>query len=447
MNPEQFDIIDSLQRNLHFQSAAEHLEEHIDDAIKNNDLWFLNAYSQFHWYAALPEFSSQLDTFLENAVNHASNKDFLHTALFQHARLHHALGHQDEVISITQRLLDSSPNHYDALYLYITNDGDISQLSLYKNYKKQWRQRDKGNHFTKLGFCLYEIKERLNDKTTEKQLLEANAYINRQIQKQPPLKFTPIPADEYITSQSSSTTKPIFITGLPRSGSTLIEQLLARYEDVRALGECNYLKASAACAGIDLFYGEPRASRQQEYTLIRHAYLNQITGRGYTEPYVVDKSLNNLFQIEHILNLFPESPIIISYRNPVKNALSIFRKMFEGDYRYAYDIELLCQHVTQTTNYINQCKEKYKNQKNLTFIDFENFVKNPDNADRLCTDILGAPITSTYKSIQSQNTSVILTASATKARNPVSDKQVHKNLLLPGISRNIGKRLKASLLR
>jgi len=442
MNAEQFDIIDDLQRDLHFQAAAEHLEEHIDDAIKNNDPWFLDAYSQFHQHAALPEFTSRLNIFLQNAIHHAVDKKFLLKALFQYANLQHALGHQNEVISATRRILDLSPNHYDALYLHITNDANVSNLPF---YKKQWRQRNKDDHYAKLGFCLYEIKEKLNDKTTEKQLLEANAYTYRQFQKQPTLKFMPIQADKNITSHSNITVKPIFITGLPRSGSTLIEQLLSRYAGVRALGECNYLKAGTAYAGINLFYGKSQAPNQHEYDQIRHAYLNQVAGRGYTEPCVVDKSLNNLFQIEHILNLFPDSPIIISYRNPLKNALSIFRKMFEGDYRYAYNIEQLCQHVAQTNIYIDKCREEYKDRQNITFLDFDNFINNPDNADQLCVDILGNNMTNTRKSAEHQNTNIILTASTRQARNPMSKDQVHKNSLLSGISHNITERLKTSL--
>jgi len=227
--------------------------------------------------------------------------------------------------------------------------------------------------------------------------------------------------------------------GLPRSGSTLIERQLSRFKNVRSLGECNFLKISAAYASVDLFFGGAVNPGEEECIKLRNAYQNLVKSRGYSEDVLIDKSLNNLSQLPFLNNILPEFSAVVCYRDPVRNALSIFRKYFEGDYRYAYSIETLCQHVAKATAQIMEYKERFKDDNNIHFVDIDAYVKNQENEASLVRRILGSELAADSNKAVDKHDDVIFTASSRQARHVMSTKQMHDNKLLPGITRSISK--------
>jgi hypothetical protein len=430
----EFRLIDQLQNNLYLREASNILERYIDRAIEAGDAWFATIYYQFHLYAQLPGYSSLLLNFLENAIVQNTNARFHINALSLHANLQNALGNSDKVIESCQKLLGINHEDYEALHLLAINGGNSNNLSL---YKRHWRKRKNPEHIP-LGFSLYEFFERDRDQTTERMLLEANAFAYRHIKSKPRPTFTPIQAENRVTDDPAAPlSKPIFIMGLPRSGSTLIERQLAAFNGVLRLGECNFLKIAAGFANADIFFSRQSELDAQDYKNIHNAYHNQIQFREHTAPLVIDKSLNNLGVLLALPEIFNEFSAIICYRNPASNALSIFRKWFEGDYHYAYNLELLCTHVADTHNQIERYKDTFSNDERVHFLDIDHYVNNPDNKDRFLSDVLGKNV------MHRQNISddLILTASARQARKPMSPTNMHKGELLDGVKRTINRLL------
>ncbi|HTX48720.1 MAG TPA: sulfotransferase [Caulobacteraceae bacterium] len=126
---------------------------------------------------------------------------------------------------------------------------------------------------------------------------------------------------------------PIFIVGMPRSGSTLIEQILGAHPRVQALGESavlpRLLEAGAAQAGAEPdFRG-----------LARRALKGWRERRWRDDLRAVDKTLENYLYVGAIALMFPRAVILHSVRDPVDTCLSCYRQLFVHGGETLYDLE------------------------------------------------------------------------------------------------------------
>ena len=122
---------------------------------------------------------------------------------------------------------------------------------------------------------------------------------------------------------------PIFIVGLPRSGSTLIEQILASHPAVFGADELPYIDdLSHQLTGLlraDVSY--PRCASLLTAEVARELageYLSRIREIGADAQRIVDKMPGNLFHAGFIASLFPNAKIVHCRRDPLDVSLSIF---------------------------------------------------------------------------------------------------------------------------
>lgn len=123
---------------------------------------------------------------------------------------------------------------------------------------------------------------------------------------------------------------PIFVVGMPRSGSTLIEQILASHPAVQGLGETAALPDLAA-DGAPQTPGAVRA--------LRTRYLEAMRARGWDgRRRFVDKTLENYLHVGLIHLMFPEAAILHSLRDPMDVCLSCYRQLFVSGNETLYDL-------------------------------------------------------------------------------------------------------------
>jgi len=145
----------------------------------------------------------------------------------------------------------------------------------------------------------------------------------------------------HATTESS---RPVFVLGMPRSGTTLTEQILATHSDVYGAGELDYIKKiENSILDSDSGVGDRLqaiVSDLTENTLTEHArtYLDKINKLDNKARYVVDKMPNNFIQIGLISLLFPDARIIHCRRNALDNCLSIYFQSFIWSHDYAVDL-------------------------------------------------------------------------------------------------------------
>jgi tetratricopeptide (TPR) repeat protein len=134
-------------------------------------------------------------------------------------------------------------------------------------------------------------------------------------------------------------TQPIFIVGMPRSGTTLVEQVLASHPRVFGAGEIGALEA--AVAGSDGASWFPQAIASMTGEQVRRIgvdYRDRVTALAPAAQRITDKLLTNFRFVGLIHLALPNARIIHVQRHPVDGCLSCFFRLFDGDLPFAYDL-------------------------------------------------------------------------------------------------------------
>lgn len=136
---------------------------------------------------------------------------------------------------------------------------------------------------------------------------------------------------------------PVFIMGMPRSGTTLIEQVLASHPDVHGAGEVRYLaNAVHAVLGAHDDWSLPdRIAGSDEAGLraIGKQYLRALTTDAPEAKRVTDKMLGNSSLVGLIHALFPQAPLVFVRRDPIDTCLSCYSKHFQQGHEFSYDFD------------------------------------------------------------------------------------------------------------
>lgn len=148
---------------------------------------------------------------------------------------------------------------------------------------------------------------------------------------------------------------PVLIVGMPRSGTTLTEQIISSHPQVIGAGEVSFWtrawKAVPYTLGTDQAYPECMAlmtpDQAHEIAGKYTELLHKIAGPGTDPLRITDKMPHNFVQLGLIALLFPNAPIIHCKRDALDNCLSIFFQNFVGGHPYAYDLANLGHHHKQ----------------------------------------------------------------------------------------------------
>ena len=128
--------------------------------------------------------------------------------------------------------------------------------------------------------------------------------------------------------------KPIFIVGMPRSGTTLIEQIISCHTKVRAAGELTLVGKFGK-----LISNNSKKINYDDLLNFRNFYLSKIVSLSNKHQYVIDKMPSNFLYLGLIKTVFPQSKIIHVTRNPSSTCWSNFKRYFVSkEIGYCYDL-------------------------------------------------------------------------------------------------------------
>lgn len=132
---------------------------------------------------------------------------------------------------------------------------------------------------------------------------------------------------------------PIFILGMMRSGSTLVEQILASHPDVFGAGELTLFRQALNLQFGDVRYPEmiPEITAGAIDT-VGERYEARLRQEAPAARRITDKYLHNFLYCGLIALAMPQARIIHTVRDPVDTCLSIYSKLFTGHHPYAYDL-------------------------------------------------------------------------------------------------------------
>jgi tetratricopeptide (TPR) repeat protein len=198
---------------------------------------------------------------------------------------------------------------------------------------------------------------------------------------------------------------PIFIVGLPRSGSTLIEQILSAHPDVRSLGETaalpHLLEAGAAPS--------PALARR---------YLDAARARGWKGAgRLVDKTLENYLHVGAIALMFPNAVILHAVRGPLDTCLSCYRQLFASGSETLYDLAEIGAEYVAYRQVMDHWRAVLPGR--LVDVDHEALVADPEaQIRRLVTEACGLAWNDACLAFH-QAGGAVRTASSAQVRRPI----------------------------
>lgn len=140
----------------------------------------------------------------------------------------------------------------------------------------------------------------------------------------------------------NSSERPIFIVGMPRSGTTLVEQILSMYPEVAAAGELADIGVLAGELQGALAHTVPAGDitqlRREQCDVWALRYLDMLERKYPKAKRVTDKMPQNFLHLGMIALLFPMARVIHCVRDPLDTCLSCYFQEFTGDLPYAYDL-------------------------------------------------------------------------------------------------------------
>jgi len=221
---------------------------------------------------------------------------------------------------------------------------------------------------------------------------------------------------------------PIFIVGMPRSGTTLVEQIVASHPDVHAGDELPFITRIAnttrKCAGQTLGYPDylPHLSRN-DCQEMAHRYLDELRRLAPAARFVTDKMPHNFAFLGLIHRLFPNAPIIHCVRDPVDVCLSCYFHDFAGLHNYAYNLADLGQHFLQYRRMLAHFRDVLAVP--MFDMQYECLVDDPEAGSRALIEYCGLPWDARclrfYESERKSNT-----ASYDQIRQPIYKRSSHR---------------------
>ena len=176
--------------------------------------------------------------------------------------------------------------------------------------------------------------------------------------------------------ESSIEPTPIFILGMPRSGTTLIEQIISSHSEVSGAGELNYIKQF----GIRLAT-EDAIITTLAMAKFRGKYLSELSKLSNGKQFVTDKMPHNFCFIPLICAAFPEAKIIHVQRNAAATCWSNFKQYFDmRGLGYCYDLEDIVSYYNLYKDLMQLWQVEYGDR--IYNLNYENLTTDQENETR-----------------------------------------------------------------
>jgi tetratricopeptide (TPR) repeat protein len=218
---------------------------------------------------------------------------------------------------------------------------------------------------------------------------------------------------------------PIFIVGLPRSGTTVLERILGNHSRVHAAGELNSFHA-ALCHQADAFLPSPTSTREapQLDTLdkVGEMYRRASQRHAGDDRIVVDKNPANFLYAELIARALPDARILCLRRSPMDACFSNLRELFEGDaYPYSYALDSLAEQF----DWFDRMRTAYEVALPGRFmtVPYEALVADPKAMAERVLSFCGLGYEEGCERIE-RNAAPVSTASSSQVREPVHARSV-----------------------
>jgi tetratricopeptide (TPR) repeat protein len=234
--------------------------------------------------------------------------------------------------------------------------------------------------------------------------------------------FGPEILDSKRQSRNSLPT-PIFIVGMPRAGSTLLEQILASHSEVEGTMELPDIMAIArrlrAARARDRELGYPAALATltpADLEALGSVYLERTAALRSGAPYFIDKMPNNFAHIGLIHLILPNAKILDARRHPMACCFSVFKQLFAHGQTFSYSIEEIGRYYRDYVELMSHWDSVLPGR--VLRIDYEAVVENTEEQVRRMLDYCGLEFEQACLEFY-RTERTIRTASSEQVRQPI----------------------------
>ena len=230
--------------------------------------------------------------------------------------------------------------------------------------------------------------------------------------------------EEFVNSTKGSgcqSDAPIFILGLPRSGSTLIEQILASHSQVEGTREL----PDISLLGRRLTKSKPPGIKypdavkhmtDEEKTEYGESYLETSKRYRTDKPRFIDKMPNNFAHIGFIKTILPNAKIINAKRHPLDSCVSSFKQLFYKGQSWSYDLFEIGEYFLEYERMMDHWHSLYPGE--IYDIQYENIVNNQEDESRALIQYCGLDWEDSCLRFY-ENKRSVNTASSEQVRQPI----------------------------
>lgn len=218
--------------------------------------------------------------------------------------------------------------------------------------------------------------------------------------------------------QSIATDRPIIVTGLPRSGTTLVEQILTSHSAVADGAEISVAhQVAVATGGVSAPAIERHLAAGGSLAAMADLYLHLLSERFGTGGRIVDKTIDNSRFLGLIATMLPDAPLVWMRRDPLDSAWSCFRTFFIHGVGWSHDLGDIAHHFRLEDQLLGYWQERLG--KRLLVVPFTDFVTDPTPwIGRLLRHCGLAEERAVYDFHQTDR--VVATASGLQVRRPIN---------------------------
>ena len=361
-------------------------------------------------------------SFYKKAIT--SNPNYA-AAYFNLASTYRHLGLKDEAIKAYEKAIEIKPDYVDA----------HKNLSAMKKYKKSDPQIAKMEQLLKsdlsesaqvgLNFALAKVNEDLENQDEFFKFLNKGNYLRKKEldytfskDKEVILKIKEVfktPLDKVKKSSlKAATIKPIFIVGMPRSGTSLVEQIISSHHSVHGAGELDFLAKIIAPRLKEFSVDSNNVFTNKDVLSIRQKYLDSLSSFSTSENFITDKMPLNFRFIGFILSAFPDAKIVHLNRDARATCWSIYKHYFKSNGNgYAHNFEDLAAYFSLYKDLMDFWHESNPNK--IYDICYEDLTTNQEQETRRLLEYCGLEWDKSCLNFHT-NTRAVKTTSALQVR-------------------------------
>ena len=200
---------------------------------------------------------------------------------------------------------------------------------------------------------------------------------------------------EFVESKidmGSQSNAPIFIVGLPRSGSTLVEQILASHSKVEGTKELPDL----SLLGRQLTKSKPRGVKyphavkemtNEEFVEFGNDYLTTTKRYRTDKPHFIDKMPNNFAHIGFLKLILPNAKVINATRHPLDSCISSYKQLFYKGQSWSYDLFEIGEYYLEYQRIMDHWHQLFPGE--ILDLQYENLIANQEEETRQLLDYCG----------------------------------------------------------